>query len=323
MCNDLLSLSYIHYITNKTKEHNRDNISRTKAYFSFYLQFPEIKWAFLASIVSRNAGWNMTDLELEPFRYLLGTKERQRLFMTYERANWLIFSDAFPQLLIYQLSRQYNKPLFHLLSSFKVSTYMVKEWFHFWKHLDEDRLVQALIINEQNVIQAPVIKQSFFKQRVFCQPPYLLQNLLIMNAVLIPTMSQQLFGCYVHNFTNLTNRIELGKKLASIIFSPTVYNQTYEFAKCIEHTGSRYDYERFLHLSMPRAPYLRMVYPIITHRDTIRKDWYKSGGIKRKWLKNQTVNISSKTGKTFYQKRQFMYVYYHVKQAITMKNHFS
>lgn len=74
--------AYLHYITNKTSVHNRDNITRTNAYFTFYRKFPEIKWAFLASMVSRNAGWNMTDLCMTPFRYLLGKRERERLFMT-------------------------------------------------------------------------------------------------------------------------------------------------------------------------------------------------------------------------------------------------
>ncbi|GAA3327359.1 hypothetical protein GCM10020331_066980 [Ectobacillus funiculus] len=42
---------------------NRDNISRTHAYKEYYLRNCEIRWSFLASMVSRNAGWNMTDLE--------------------------------------------------------------------------------------------------------------------------------------------------------------------------------------------------------------------------------------------------------------------
>lgn len=40
-----------------------DNISRTVFYDQFYLKHKEIVWGYLASFVSRNAGWNMTDLE--------------------------------------------------------------------------------------------------------------------------------------------------------------------------------------------------------------------------------------------------------------------
>ncbi|NBJ71473.1 MULTISPECIES: DUF2515 family protein [Clostridia] len=315
--------AYLHYITNKTSAHNRDNITRTNAYFTFYLKFPEIKWAFLASMVSRNAGWNMTDLCMTPFRYLLGKRERERLFMTYERANWLIFSDAFPQLLVYQLSKQKNKPMFDLLSMFHVSSYMIKEWHYFWKYCDKNRLVHALIINEQNVIQGPVIEQDFFQRRVFHQLPYQMQNILMTNAVLFPTMSTNLYGTYVQYFTNLTKRIFLGKKLASIMFSPSVYEQTFLFAKYCTHTGSRRDYERFLKLpAQPSTPRLRTVYPVITHHDTIRSDWYQVGGIKRKWLRKMTANKNQKIGKTFYQKRQLLFAYFYAKQALITKKYF-
>jgi hypothetical protein len=150
----------VYYILNETKAQNVDNISRTKAYERFFRTYPEIKWAFLASIVSRNAGWNMTDLTIHPFRTLLGERERNHLFLTYDRANWLIFSDAYPQLLVYQFSKKFQKPLFHLLAQFKVSEFMVKEWNHFWKTKDEYRLMAALIINEQQVIDESVIQKE-------------------------------------------------------------------------------------------------------------------------------------------------------------------
>ncbi|GAA0423207.1 MAG: DUF2515 family protein [Bacillota bacterium] len=309
--------SYVHYITNSTKSRNRDNISRTTAYFNYYLQFPEIKWSYLASLVSRNAGYNMTDLLLPPYRFILGDKERERLFMTYERANWLIFSDAYPQLLIYQLSKQLREPVFQLLKVFHVSDFMIKEWHYFWKFSDEDRLLRALIINEQNVIHGPVIEQSFFKKRVFHKLPYVLQNLLLMNAVLLPTKSTNLYGAYVQNFTSLTNRINLGKKLASILFTPSVYNETLAFAIDCEHTGSRYDYERYLDLSFQASPFLRMVYPIISHQDKIRTDWYKSGGVKKKWTKNVATPTKSDIGLTFYKKRQLLYAYYFIRSVFS------
>ncbi len=50
-------------IERQTKAKNADNISRTNAYKSFYDRHPEIKWSLLASFVSRNAGWSMTDLK--------------------------------------------------------------------------------------------------------------------------------------------------------------------------------------------------------------------------------------------------------------------
>ncbi|WP_174613571.1 DUF2515 family protein [Virgibacillus ihumii] len=307
---------YLHYITKKTNEYNSDNISRTNAYQNFYNLFPDIKWAFVASMVSRNAGWNMTDLFLSPFLEILGKKERNQLFMTYERANWLIFSDAYPQLLIFQLSVQKNKPMFHLLFAFHVSQYMVDEWQRYWEFGDRDRLMLALIINEQNVIQQPVIKQSYFKYKVFLRPPYLLQDILLLNAIILPTSDNKLFGVNVHDFTKLTNRILLGKKIASIIYNPAVYLSIYRFAANNEHTGSRRDYEKFFSKPMEKAPFLRTVYPVITHRDTIRNDWYKTGGIRKKWLKNVSADLNHDVSNSFYKKRKLFYAYYHVKKIL-------
>lgn len=305
---------YLHYITKITKEYNSDNISRTKAYQNFYTLFPEIKWAFVASMVSRNAGWNMTDLFLPPYLDILGKKERNQLFITYERSNWLIFSDAYPQLLTFQLSILKNKPMFHLLPDFHVSQYMVDEWLRYWQFGNKERLMLALIINEQNVIQQPVIKQSYFKYHIFLRLPYLLQDILLLNAIILPASGDKLYALNVHDFTKLTNRIILGKKIASIIFNPAIYPSLYRFAANNEHTGSRRDYEKFFSKPMKNAPMLRTVYPVITHRDTIRNDWYKKGGIKKKWLKKVTADLNQDTSTSFYTRRKMLFTYYYVKQ---------
>ena len=49
----------------KTEQLNVNNVTRTKAYLDFYIAHPEIHWAFLGHMVSRNGGWNMTDLKGE------------------------------------------------------------------------------------------------------------------------------------------------------------------------------------------------------------------------------------------------------------------
>ncbi|WP_284140110.1 MULTISPECIES: DUF2515 family protein [unclassified Virgibacillus] len=306
-------VNYIHYITNKTELYNMDNISRTKAYQNLYFQLPELKWAFVASIVSRNAGWNMTDLYLKPFKSMLSNKERVRLFMTYERANWLIFSDAYPQLEIYRISKEIQKPMFHLLNHFKVSKFMEREWNYFWQYKDRDRLLIALIINEQNVIHHPIVKQPFYKHHVFLSMPYLMQNFFWMNAVLLPTFDTRIYGANVHGFTKLQNRISLGKKLASIIFHPDVYDDLVLFTKQTEHTGSRKDYERNIGISLPTAPMLRAIYPVVDHQDIIRKDWFTLEGIKASWLLPKRTKIDSSIGNTFYKKRHLLWSYMHLK----------
>ncbi|HAM81152.1 DUF2515 family protein [Ornithinibacillus bavariensis] len=304
---------YIYYIINKTRKHNIDNISRTKAYQRFYFKYPEIKWALLASIVSRNAGWNMTDLYLTPYKEILGEHQRMRLFMTYERANWLIFSDAYPQLILYEISLRQNRPLFHLLSEIQVSNFMIQEWNYFWKNKDRNRLMTSLIINEQNVIQKPVIAQPFFKKKVFLSVPYQLQNYIMLNAVLLPTLNGKIYGGYVRGFTNLTNRITLGKRLASQLFHPGIHKEILDFIRFVEHTGSRYDYEKYTYYHFPKSPLLRTIYPIIDHQDIIRNDWLELRGIRNKWplsLTEEPIEI----GKSYYRKRNMVFAYYHMKK---------
>lgn len=306
---------YLYYIINRTNKHNLDNISRTKAYQEFYLKHPEVKWALVASIVSRNAGWNMTDLYLPPYKKMLESKELQNLFMTYERANWLIFSDAYPQLLAYELSKKHEHSVEDILKELRVSDFMIHEWNIFRKTSNKERLMVALIINEQNVIQRPVITQPYFKRSVFSRLPYWLQNKLMLNAVLLPTTSGGLYGCYIHGFTNITNRITLGKKLASQIFHPEVYSGLMDFIITVEHTGSRKDYEILCNISLPKSPVLRLVYPIINHQDIIRRDWFYLGGTKEKWFKPVAVE-PKEIGGSFYLKRKVLYGYFHIKSLM-------
>lgn len=70
---------------------NMDNISRTQSYQDYYVRNSEIRWAFLASMVSRNAGWNMTDLKGRYYATVLPQTVKKHLFLTYEEANWIIF----------------------------------------------------------------------------------------------------------------------------------------------------------------------------------------------------------------------------------------
>lgn len=305
-------------IMEQTIQNNIDNISRTKAYQNFYYEHPEIKWAFLASMVSRNAGWNMTDLQNEPFSTMLHQHQKDELFSTYERANWLIFSDAYPQLYIYSLSKKRGTSMFHLLSTFNVSTFMKMEWERFWHTKDQNRLVTALIINEQNVIQHPVILEPFYKRHVFHGLPYLSQDFFHLSAVLFPTLTGKVYGSYVHDFSNLTKRIKLGKKLAALLFHPDYYESFLAFSRFVEPTGSRYEYEKFFSEKMPKYPMLRSLYPVISHQDNIRREWYVSRrSIRKKWWKEEVPDLNQDVSHKFYAKRNFIKAYHNIREIST------
>ncbi|MGE8204294.1 DUF2515 family protein [Heyndrickxia sp. NPDC080065] len=294
----------IQSVKNITFNGNLDNISRTQEYLNFYLLYPEIKWAFLASMVSRNAGWNMCDLKGPTFPKMVNDKIRKRLFLTYERANWLIFQDAFPQLLLYHYSTIYNRPLFHLLKEFYVSKFMEQEWKIFYEKKDCIRLMISLIINEQNIIQQPIIKHPLYKKRIFSSLIFKFQELFHFSCVVFPTMNGELYGSSVVNFRKVDERIELGKRLSSILFNYDLFPKFLSFALNNKHTGSRNDYEQFLRLEKGAGtPYLREVYPIVKHHNRKHEDWSMKISINSEWLKMNNLDDLYEISEWFLQKQ--------------------
>ncbi len=275
----------IRQILTETNKKNIDNITRTEAYFTYFKRNSNIIWSFLASMVSRNGGWNMCDLEGAVFPHLIDAKMRKQLFLTYERANWLIFQDAFPQLLLYQYSTKLNRPLFHLLPYFNVSAFMQKEWNRYWKENDQQRLTTAFIINEQNVIQIPVIEHPIYKKKVFNSMIFSFQDWLHFSCVLFPTCGGEVYGASVNGFKTLSKRINLGKRLASILFQPRLFPYFLEFAEKTPHTGSRYDYEQYFKIKTSRkTPLLRTSFPIIVHHQHEYQDWSKQRLVSPTWF---------------------------------------
>ncbi|MBS2969368.1 DUF2515 family protein [Metabacillus sp. KIGAM252] len=255
---------------------NYDNISRTYAYFQFYIRNPEIQWSFLASMVSRNAGYNMTDLHSSCYRAALDHKLRRELFLTYEDANWLIFSDAFPQLLIYEYSKIIGFPLFSLLKAFSVSPFMIREWQTFWDERNKERILTSLIINEQHLIHNPVIRHPVFKKEVFTSFVYRFQDVFHFSTVLFPTLNGELYGYSVYDFKRKASRIELGKKLAWLLFQSRWKDDFFLFASAVPHTGSRFDYEQYFDDKRIRqTPILRMAFPAVPHHiDVSKREWF-------------------------------------------------
>lgn len=267
-------------IEKETKRKNADNVSRTNAYKAYYDRHPEIKWSLLASFVSRNAGWSMTDLRGILYQEGLDSRQKNWFFLSYERANWLIFSDAYPQLLVYQWSKQIGEPLFRHLSYFRVSAFMQKEWLRFWRDGDTERLMYALIINEQNTIQAPIIQNPSFKKNVFGTIPFYLSDWFHFNTVIFPSFDGCLYGISVKRFSKTEERITLGKQLARLLFSPDLHASFYRFLDTVPHTGSRFDMEKMIGIKKRTSPMLRTTYPIVAHSlDGKKTDWFQ----KRLW----------------------------------------
>lgn len=284
----------------KTNSLNENNITRTKAYLDFYIQFPEVHWAFLAHMVSRNAGWNMTDLKGSFLSRLLRVKQSLSFFSFLERGNWLIFQDAFPQLLLYEETRKTEDNLFHLLPHFHVSYFMEIIWHHFLKTSRSDLLTNGLIINEQNYIQGRLLENQMYQKETIHTLEFQLQDLLSMNQLIVPYIAGekvQLLGETLHIFESLPNRILFGKKLYQILYGEQK-NQIKKWAMQTAHTGSRKDFWPHLFNEIneqaPNAlfkptlqdckllpgssrlfsPKLTYAWPNVNHEKAEVKDWY-------------------------------------------------
>jgi hypothetical protein len=291
-------------IRTETARLNRNNITRTQAYWDIYERVPELHWALLAHMVSRNGGYNMTDLRGDLFSRVLEGAEAERFFQFLERANYLIFGDAYPQLLLYEASRDAGRPLFHLLPYFGVSQFMGIVWGRFWETNDSELLTMALVVNEQNFIEHRVVRHPKYRSVVHSFE-FTAQTLLNLTQVVFPYRSPganplvQLAGVTVETFLSLTERIDTGRRLYAILFGRSdVYEGVMRWAADTPHTASRMDYWPHLyarqvsqeggHRYRPRlnglllkkgappfhSPRLADVWPDVKHPDPVEgHDW--------------------------------------------------
>jgi hypothetical protein len=255
-----VELQMIDQIRRQTQRHNRNNVTRTQAYWHVYKNHSELHWALLAHMVSRNGGWCMTDLKGDLLPQLLNTSQIESIFAFLEKANGLIFHDAYPQLLLYVESKRVNRSLFHLLPFLQVSAFMHPVWEHFWMHREPSVLTISLIINEQNYIEQRIVQDPYYKKSVLGTITFLLQSLMQLNHVIFPYFTDsarepRLAGLILEDFNDLKERIEFGKKLYAILFGlPTVHQGIIAFAEKTPHTGSRMDYWPQLFASIRKAP---------------------------------------------------------------------
>ncbi|WP_325176757.1 DUF2515 family protein [Paenibacillus alkalitolerans] len=238
-------------IREKTRKSNRNNVTRTAAYLDIYSRHPELHWAFLAHMVSRNGGWNMTDLQGELLPRLLSQGERELLFGMLEQSNAFIFGDAYPQLLLYEESLRLERPLFHMLPEFGVSSFMRPVWERFWEMRQSAVLTVALIVNEQNYIEGRIVRDPFIAEHVLGSLPFQAQSAFQLNHVFFPyggvsasaAGRQRIAGLVLENFGDLRERIEFGKSLYGILFGiPEAAEGAARFAAQTRHSGSRADY---------------------------------------------------------------------------------
>lgn len=273
-------------IKNRTFLLNKNNITRTQAYLEIYLNHPELHWAFLTHMVSRNAGWNMTDLKRHSLSGLMSFDRISVFFSFLEKGNQLIFKDAFPQLSLYAEGKKQNKDFTHLLGHFGVSSFMLPVWRLFLEQQQKNSgmLTVSLIINEQSLLERHVMNNPFYQQKVLDSLTFQLQERMGFTKILFPYHFRydiEITGSTVDNFSSLPSRIEFGKELYRILFSgKNVQVGAVNFGKATIHTGSRSDY-------MPEvfstetgslkvfSPHLEKAWPDYQHKSSLKvDDWF-------------------------------------------------
>ncbi|MHC0038714.1 DUF2515 family protein [Pseudoneobacillus sp. C159] len=296
---------WIELIREQTRQLNQNNVTRTQAYLQFYLQYPEVHWALLGHMISRNVGWNMTDLKGDLLTKLLTERDQKAFFSFLERGSWLIFQDVYPQFLVYDLSVRRSSEMFHLLPLFYTSTFMETMWRYFWRSGDSSTLAIAMVINEQSYLEKNLIQNNHFKKTVTGSVSFKMYDFLRMNNILFPYYAggkiekTSLVGATARHFTSLHERILFGKNLYSLLFQrEEILEGVLKWAHKCPHTGSRKDYWPDLfndvNESLPRSLYKRRVkncmlregakrlyspalkyaWPNTSHEDTKSRDWF-------------------------------------------------
>lgn len=289
----------IHYIKQQTSLHNKNNVTRTAAYLSFFLKHPVIHWSFLAHMVSRNGGWNMTDLKSSLLDRLLNDDDKKNYFMFLEKANACIFNDAYPQLLLYEASIKKRRSMFHLLPSFSVSKFIRPFWELFLRTQDSTLLTVALIVNEQHHLEQVVMSDPFYRKNVIYTWQYQLNEWLQLNHVVFPYLWKnnriRLAGQKITHFTRVDERVEAGKRLYCILFGINkIYRHSLQYASLYPHTGSRQDYWKQVYTTNCKrasrathnnclkniepyvfSPTLKEAWNEVSHSFPAHTDWFK------------------------------------------------
>jgi hypothetical protein len=224
---------------------NLDNVSRTHSYLELYdytrAHGPELPWLLMAHLVSRNAGYTMTDLAraLDDERTPREGPIRDSIFNfmeMFERANYLIFYDAWFHVLHHLLGRSAALP------DGRTPQFVRAAWVRYEAAAQagvdaalERALVLDLVHNEQH----------FIEHRVVHHPRHAagLQALTMMELagrekpLVFPVGEAQI---RVGKFADLNRRIEVGGIIFDeILAARKQRDAAWDWAMQHPHTGAR------------------------------------------------------------------------------------
>jgi len=235
-------------------ERNVDNVARTASYLELYAlardNGEELPWLLMAHLVSRHAGYLMTDVaaQLETPTRVFTREALYELFAFLERANFLIFDDAWHHALCHLLGRAKGA---------RTARFMAAAWARYeserYTPESERRLVLDLVTNEQRYIENRVVKSArFARARAMVG---FFEAIGAERPITLPLTDARIT---VGRFADVERRIETGRRIFDAILADRVAREAaFAWAKAHPHVGS----QRVLH---PRAKErtLREAWPI-------------------------------------------------------------
>lgn len=221
---------------------NRDNVTRTESYLELYAYTrenpPDLPWLLMAHLVSRNGGYMMSDVAESIARGggAFTHEALVSLFAMLERANFLIFYDAWHHVLLHLLGRSREA------SPVRVTRFAREAWVRYESAPEardpagaEKQLVRDLVTNEQNFIERRVVHAPRFAKALAIVE---FGEWLGREApIVLPDRSRTI---QVGRFGSLARRIEVGWRIFDEVLADRAERERlFAWAMAHPHTGSR------------------------------------------------------------------------------------
>jgi hypothetical protein len=224
---------------------NVDNVTRTESYLELYAhtrgQGRELPWLFMAHMVSRHAGYLMSDLgrtladERTPKTEMV-VSVIENVMALLERANFLIFADAWTHVLLHLLGRRAepaDTPQFMRAAWLRYETASLRG-----AAIDrtlERALVMDLVHNEQHFIERRVVNHPSFAAGLATIE--LIEREGREKPIHFPVTTHEI---RVAGFADLTRRITAGARIFDEVLADRARrDQIYVWARAHAHTGAR------------------------------------------------------------------------------------
>lgn len=244
---------------------NVDNVARTESYLELYdwthERGTDLPWLLMAHLVSRNAGYLMTDLALaiEKTRDAQLRASMTTLFVLLERANHLIFFDAWHHVCAHLAGET------HALTSPRTPTFMCEAWRRYESSRERDGITPALerslvldlVHNEQHLIENRVVHRRALRDGLD-----LLRIVELFGAdrplvLPWPDGHGDAPKIRVRRFADIARRIATGQRIFDLALADRARRQRmFDWAREHPHTGSREVY------GGRAGPTLREVWPL-------------------------------------------------------------